>query len=139
MAKRSRKRKDDREIFRRLSKATRNKVKKRYLELRQQDPDKPIRCDNPACNFHTQRLDWLGQPLGLILDHKNGVNHDNRDTNLRLLCPNCDSQLSTKGGGNKGRIKMLSDSLYVIGRKNEPKTYVFVAGPIVIDLKKTGN
>jgi len=32
---------------------------------------------------------WLGQPVPLELDHKNGNNQDNRLVNLRLLCPNC--------------------------------------------------
>ena len=38
---------------------------------------------------------WNGKPLSLILDHINGVNNDHRITNLRFVCPNCDSQLPT--------------------------------------------
>jgi hypothetical protein len=46
------------------------------------------------------------QPLRLILDHRNGVNSDNSTCNLRLLCPNCDSQNSaTRGGANRGRVR----------------------------------
>lgn len=37
----------------------------------------------------------MGKPLVLILDHKNGVNNDNRLENLRFVCSNCDSQLET--------------------------------------------
>jgi len=50
-------------------------------------------CDN--C-----RLDplWDGKELILVLDHINGVNNDNRIENLRLLCPNCNSQTSTFAG-----------------------------------------
>jgi len=36
--------------------------------------------------------EWLGQPIPLELDHKDG-NHSNNDlSNLRLLCCNCHAQ-----------------------------------------------
>ena len=38
---------------------------------------------------------WLNKNLVLILDHKNGINNDNRLKNLRFVCPNCNSQLPT--------------------------------------------
>lgn len=38
---------------------------------------------------------WNGQKLVLILDHINGINNDNRLSNLRFVCPNCNSQLLT--------------------------------------------
>jgi hypothetical protein len=46
---------------------------------------------------------WQGKPLVLILDHRNGDRSDNRLENLRLLCPNCNSQQTTFAGKNKGR------------------------------------
>lgn len=46
---------------------------------------------------------WMGKPMPLILDHKNGVNNDHRLTNLRFVCSNCDTQLPTYKAKNKGR------------------------------------
>lgn len=50
--------------------------------------------------------EWNGRPLVLRLDHINGVNNDNRIGNLRLLCPNCDSQSSTFTGRNNRGVNI---------------------------------
>lgn len=49
--------------------------------------------------------EWQSKPMPLILDHKNGVNNDNRLENLRFVCSNCDSQLPTYKNrrGNKNK------------------------------------
>lgn len=44
--------------------------------------------------------EWQGKELVLVLDHINGIHSDNRLNNLRLLCPNCNSQTSTFAGRN---------------------------------------
>jgi hypothetical protein len=72
---------------------SRGTVRRYYLRWRQeQEPPLPERCDNQQCLFHTNPLVWNGKPLQLILDHINGNADDNNPNNLRLLCPNCDSQ-----------------------------------------------
>jgi len=46
---------------------------------------------------------WQDQPITLIVDHIDGDASNNFPENMRLLCPNCNSQTSTFGGRNKGR------------------------------------
>ena len=45
--------------------------------------------------------EWNGKPISLQLHHINGINNDNRLSNLQLLCPNCHSQ--TDNFGTRGR------------------------------------
>ena len=82
---------------------------RRYYDAWRRQRDLPYRCDNEKCQFHEGNLIWNGQQLGMILDHINGNRNDNRAENLRYLCPNCDAQLPTRGGRNRGRIVNESD------------------------------
>lgn len=50
-------------------------------------PNQCALCDDPPF--------WKGKPLVMVLDHINGINNDHRLENLRLLCPNCNSQTDT--------------------------------------------
>lgn len=102
----SRQRKPSKEVLRYTrGVVSRSTVLRHYLRWRtEQDPPLPVRCDNPACFFHTNPLIWNGKPFKPILDHVEGNNSDNRPKMLRLLCPNCDAQLDTRGGRNIGRI-----------------------------------
>lgn len=109
------------------TKASAATLLRHYLRWReQQTPPLPTRCDNPECHFHTNPLVWNGKPLVPILDHENGVNSDNRPENLRLLCPNCDSQLHTRGGANKGRIEKAEGG-FAIRRRGGLRDYVLPA------------
>lgn len=51
---------------------------------------------------------WNGKNLVFVLDHRNGVKDDNTQSNLRLLCPNCNSQTDTFSGRNIKRRKAPS-------------------------------
>jgi hypothetical protein len=45
------------------------------------------------CCKCAQKPEWLGKPLVLEVNHKNGNNVDDRRENLEFLCPNCHSQI----------------------------------------------
>jgi hypothetical protein len=45
---------------------------------------------------------WMGEPITLWVDHIDGNASNNFPDNLRLICPNCDSQSNTFGGKNRG-------------------------------------
>jgi len=55
------------------------------------------------CAVCGQKPMWAESPLVMVLDHANGVRDDHRLENLRLLCPNCNSQTVTFAGRNVGR------------------------------------
>ncbi len=60
--------------------------------------------------------EWEGQRLVLVLDHINGVADDHRLSNLRLVCPNCASQLPTHAGRkNQGRTSKRPRSCFYCG------------------------
>ena len=52
------------------------------------------------CSICGQEPMWNGKELTLILDHKNGINNDDRLENLHWVCPNCNQQLDTTGSKN---------------------------------------
>ncbi|MEY9488351.1 hypothetical protein RKD26_004145 [Streptomyces calvus] len=49
--------------------------------------------------------EWHGRPMTLEVDHISGDWRDDRQENLRLLCPNCHAITSTwcRGGNRRGR------------------------------------
>src|SRR4051812_21938680 len=99
-----------------LARKSSTTVRRHYLNWRAENSI-PMRCDNEACVFYKQTLCWNNKSLPLILDHANGNNSDNRPENLRLLCPNCDSQLVvTKGGANKGRVEKSEGGFAIVSK-----------------------
>jgi predicted small metal-binding protein len=70
------------------------------------------------CELCGQGEEWQGRPMGLILDHINGVNNDNRLSNLRIVCPNCAATLDTHCG-RANRFKRERECLHC-GKPFEP-------------------
>jgi len=56
-----------------------------------------------ACSICKQTSEWNGMPLTFVLDHINGKHSDHRLSNLRFICPNCNSQTPTFSGRNSER------------------------------------
>lgn len=61
-----------------------------------------LKDQSEKCAVCAQPGSWNGQPLFFVLDHINGNYTDNSRINLRLICHNCDSQLPTYKGRNRG-------------------------------------
>ena len=59
---------------------------------------------------------WNGQPLVLVLDHVDGDASNNHRENLRLVCPNCDSQLPTFKSRNRGNGRAWRKQRYAEGK-----------------------
>lgn len=72
------------DIFKENSKSARSSIKREFIKHVNYEC---VLCDNQG--FHNN------QELILELDHINGIRNDNRLQNLRLVCPNCHSQLKT--------------------------------------------
>ena len=56
---------------------------------------------------------WNGKQLNFILDHIDGDASNNHENNLRLICPNCDSQLDTYKSKNKNSARNFRKMYYL--------------------------
>ena len=53
------------------------------------------------CCASCNNIEWLGKPIPLELEHKDGNSSNHILENLSLLCPNCHAQTETYRGRNK--------------------------------------
>lgn len=56
-----------------------------------------------CCDICSTKNEWNNKKLVFILDHIDGDAGNNERSNLRLVCPNCDSQLDTYKAKNIGK------------------------------------
>jgi len=71
-------------------------------------------CDN-TCAICGQDK-WRNAPIPMVMDHIDGNAENNKRGNLRMICPNCDAQLSTYKGKNFGRGRHLRRQRYAEGK-----------------------
>jgi hypothetical protein len=96
------------------------------------------------CSFCNNNGTWFGKKISLILDHINGVNNDNRLTNLRFLCPNCNATLETHCGGNiknkknKKEKKILTVTHHIEKNKKLRKTERPPLDTLINDINNLG-
>lgn len=60
--------------------------------------------------------EWNDLPLVFVLDHVDGDATNNRRENLRMVCPNCDSQLPTFKSRNRGNGRHFRRERYAEGK-----------------------
>lgn len=85
----------------------------RYARARTTEPRNVFKTDRTLKIFLIQKrghrceicgiTEWMKQKAPLVLDHINGYHYDNTESNLRLVCSNCDAQLPTYKSKNRGR------------------------------------
>ena len=78
-----------------------------YCYVRDMKPIKPyfLEDQNHKCAVCNLEDEWNGKKLVFVLDHIDGNASNNMRDNLRLVCPNCDSQLDTFKRKNKNSAR----------------------------------
>lgn len=84
-----------------------------YLRDRLIADGRIYRCDVPECPLHkpekviyidkTPKVPWAGKFITIQVDHIDGDNLNNLESNLRFLCPNCHAATDTFTGKNVNR------------------------------------
>lgn len=63
--------------------------------------DKFLERQNGICALCPSTTEHNGKPLRFVIDHIDGDASNNHPNNIRLICPNCDSQTDTFKSKNK--------------------------------------
>lgn len=71
---------------------------------------------NECCAICNASQIWMNAPIVFVLDHIDGNSQNNSRQNLRLLCPNCDSQLPTFKSRNRGKGRHYRRERYMAGK-----------------------
>ena len=72
---------------------------------------------NGICAICWCKQEHNNKPLVFILDHIDGNADNNNRENLRLICPNCDSQLDTFKSKNKNSARAKYRNIKVISKE----------------------
>ena len=75
-----------------------------------------LECQEGKCAVCRLVSKWNNKNLVFILDHIDGDSENGHRDNLRLICPNCDSQLDTYKARNRGRGRYSRRKRYVEGK-----------------------
>lgn len=59
---------------------------------------------NGKCN-KCGLFEWLGKPINLEIEHKDGNHHNDVRENVEAICPNCHSFTKTWRGRNKSQVE----------------------------------
>lgn len=62
-------------------------------------------CQDSKCAICNMKREWNEKPINFVLDHIDGDAANSSRENLRLICPNCDSQLDTFKSKNKNSAR----------------------------------
>lgn len=70
---------------------------------------------NYECAICHRAPEWNGMPLVFVLDHIDGDGSNHVRSNVRMICPNCDSQLPTFKARNRGKGRHFRRERYRAG------------------------